>query len=335
MENISLAIEAIKARLPSMECRLDEPMKNHTSIRIGGSMRAMCLPKSAEDLSLLCNLLREFETKLLIMGNGTNLLVDDSKPLEMITIKTTGISDMRLSGETEITAGAGASLSRLAVFARMHELSGLECAHGIPGTLGGAVAINAGAYGMEMKDVVHSTSVFDCSGLICGIDGSINEREKAARVEPMSIDGASSQFGIYTVTGEEHGFSYRNSRFAHSNDIILSSVIRLKRSDKESISAQMDELAVRRKESQPLELPSAGSTFKRPKDGYAAALTEQAGLKGFAIGGAQISSKHSGFIVNNGTATFADVMAIIDHVKDAVHKQFGIELELEYKIVKG
>ena len=303
MDKISKVIQAVSEKLPLIDRMFNESMKNHTSFKIGGQIRAMYLPKNTEEVRLLCSILQSFGIAPLVIGNGTNLLVDDRKPLEMIAIKMTGINGARVTGEAEITAEAGLSLEKLAVFAYEHELSGLEYAHGIPGSVGGAVTMNAGAYGSEMKDVVHSTCAYS------------NGKE-------------------YTVTGEEHKFSYRSSRFSDAGDVIFSSVMRLQKSDKKSIKAKMDELKARRAESQPLELPSAGSTFKRPKDGYAAALIQQAGLQGFFAGGAQISLKHSGFIVNNGCATFMDVISIIEHVKETVFREFGIELEPEVKIIR-
>ena len=302
MDNISKVIETVKVKIPSIYQKLDESMKNHTSFRIGGNIRVMYLPKSIEELKTLCCILHSFEIMPLIIGCGTNLLVDDRKPLEMIAVKTTGINAVRVTGETEITAEAGISLAKLADFAYEHELTGLEYAHGIPGSLGGAVSMNAGAYGSEMKDTVYSTCVC-CRG------------------------------NQYIVTGTEHRFSYRSSRFSDTTDIILSSALRLQKGDKRSIKIKMDELHARRAESQPLDLPSAGSTFKRPKDGYAAALIQQAGLQGFSIGGAQISLKHSGFVVNNGEATFMDVISIVEHVKETVFRKFSVELEPEIKIV--
>ena len=304
MDNIAKATEAARSKISSLECRLAEPMKNHTSFRIGGPLRAMFIPKSEKELLDLCKLLSEYEIEPMIIGNGTNLLVDDSGLLEIIGIKTTKIDDAVQTNDTEITAGTGISLARLAVFACNCGLSGLEYAHGIPGSLGGAVSMNAGAYGREMRDVVHRTAAFSCDG------------------------------GIYDVTDDEHTFSYRRSRFSDTCDIILSSTIRLQKADKGSIQLKMDELFARRSESQPLELPSAGSTFKRPKCGYAATLIERAGLKGFSIGGAQVSEKHSGFIINSGGATFSDVMTTIDHVRQTVFKQTGIELEPEIKIIR-
>jgi UDP-N-acetylmuramate dehydrogenase len=279
-------------------------MKNHTSFRIGGPVSAMFFPKAPEEFRAVCRILRELGSKPLILGNGTNILAGDG-PIDRIAVKTqVGLDDIRLTGETEMTAECGALLSRLAVFALEHALTGLEFAHGIPGTLGGAVAMNAGAYGGEMRDVVYKTTAL--------------------------MDWSSP----FDIVGADHGFSYRRSRFSDSGDIILSSVIRLKKGDPGEIKCRMEELAGKRRESQPLTMPSAGSTFKRPKRGYAAALIEQAGLKGYAVGGASVSEKHAGFIVNRGGAGFSDVMAVMDHVRDEVERQFGVTLEPEVKIIR-
>jgi UDP-N-acetylmuramate dehydrogenase len=303
MDAISTALETSGRLLPSIECRLNEPMKNHTSFRIGGPVRAMFLPKSEAELTELCTVLRDSGVRPLIMGNGTNLLADD-KPLDLIVAKTSGLGNIELTSEAEITAESGVIISKLAMFACESGLSGLEFAHGIPGTLGGAVTMNAGAYGGEMKDVIQATTALN------------------------------PETGMFFVTGDEHGFSYRHSRFSDKEDIILSSVIRLRKDDSAKIRARMDELSQRRRESQPLDLPSAGSTFKRPKDGYAAALIDQAGLKGFTIGGAAVSEKHAGFIVNRGDASFDDVMAVIEHVRETVLGTTGIELETEIKTIR-
>jgi len=304
MDAISQAVEAVHNRLQKIECRFDEPMKNHTSFKIGGPVRAMFFPDSAALLGELIAILDGYGVIPLVMGNGTNLLADDVA-LDLVVVNTTGLNSIDLIDDSVIRAGAGVALSRLAVFACECGLSGLEFSHGIPGTLGGAVSMNAGAYDAEMADVVSSTMVL----------------------------GAKT--GVVAVSGAEQGFSYRHSRFSKSGEIILSSDIRLRRGDPVSIGAKMAELNDRRRESQPLDLASAGSTFKRPGVGYAAELIEQAGLKGFEYGGAQVSEKHSGFIVNRGGASFSDVMAVIDHVRETVLKQFGIELELEVKIVSN
>ena len=300
------AISAVLSdeNLISIERRLNEPMKNHTSFKIGGPVRAMFLPNSAQEMTMLCDALNRAEIKPLIVGNGTNLLVCDDE-LDMVIIKTQGMQDIAQTGECEITALSGVLLSKLAVFACERGLAGLEFAHGIPGTLGGAVSMNAGAYGGEIKDVVHSTRAW------------------------------SAKLGEFEVVGNSHDFAYRHSCFSDTDDIILSSVIRLQKGDSESIRAQTEALNAKRRASQPLNMPSAGSTFKRPQDGYAAAMIEQAGLKGFTVGGAQVSTKHSGFVVNRGDATFADVLTVIEHVRNVVLGRFGVLLETEVKIISG
>jgi len=304
-DRITKAIEAISKEMAETEYKLDEPMRNHTSFRIGGQVRAMFFPGNEEKLIGICRLLRRFDVMPLIIGNGTNLLVDDNKPLEIVVVKTTGVDYAQQTGAAEIKAGAGISLSKLAEFARDRGLSGLEFAHGIPGSLGGAVSMNAGAYGREMKDIV-------------------------------KISGAYSyDAGLIAVNTEEHRFSYRSSRFLNSNDIVLFSVLTLEKADKDSITSNVEQLYARRKESQPLELPSAGSTFKRPENGFAGKLIEQAGLKGFSVGGARVSDKHSGFVVNTGGATFSDVMAVIGFIQETVFQHSGIELTPEIRIIKG
>jgi UDP-N-acetylmuramate dehydrogenase len=305
MNHISAAFEAILKQMPEIEYRMNEPMKKHTSFKIGGNVTAMFFPKAQNDIMTLSRILYGFGIKPLIIGNGTNLLAEDG-PLDILAIKTHGgLHDIKLSDDTEITAESGVLLSKLAVFALAHSLTGLEFAHGIPGTLGGAVSMNAGAYGGEIKDVVIRTTA----------------------VRP---DAA-----VYDITGDEHAFAYRNSRFSDSGDMIVSSVLKLSKGDPQEIKSHMETLAQKRRESQPLTLPSAGSTFKRPIGGYAAALIEQAGLKGFSVGGAMVSEKHAGFIVSRGNATFNDVMAVVDYVKETVMKKFGIELEPEIKIIRS
>jgi UDP-N-acetylmuramate dehydrogenase len=305
MSDVSAVFEAVRKQLPEIEYRLDEPLKNHTSFKIGGNVKAMFFPRTQEDVIKLCRVLYECGDRPFVLGNGTNILAEDGR-LDMIVLKTHGcLTAARQTGDTEMTAESGILLSKLAVFALEHSLTGLEFAHGIPGTLGGAVSMNAGAYGGEMKDIVVKTTA----------------------VAPDSQ--------VFDVIGDAHGFSYRRSRFSEMNHVILSSVLKLDKGDPEVIKSRMDELSRKRRESQPLNLPSAGSTFKRPQGGYAAALIEQAGLKGYVFGGAMVSEKHAGFVVNRGNATFSDVMAVIDHVRETVLKQFSIELEPEVKIIKS
>jgi len=311
MDVVARAIEAVIRSLPNVIIKIDEPMKEHTSFKVGGPVRVMFFPGSSLDLTGVCEVLDKLDVVPFIMGNGSNLLVND-KRLDLVVINTSAVNDFELIGKgasdshdhREITADSGALLSKLAVFAYENGLTGFEFAHGIPGTMGGAVVMNAGAYGGEIKDVIVSSSVFN-------------------------IDA-----GVYELNKPEHDFSYRHSRFSKSDDVIVSSVIRLQKGDKVRIKQKMDELSLRRRKSQPLDLPSGGSTFKRPKESYAAALIEQAGLKGYTKGGAQVSDKHAGFIVNRGNATFNDIIAVIEYVQEVVFRQFGIALEPEVKIIK-
>ena len=304
MPDLEAAVRAVRGAAPHIEIRPGEALRDHTSFKIGGPVRAMLFPKSAEELALAVSILHGSGIEPLVLGNGTNILAPDG-PLELIAVKTApGLGGIALTGETEITAGSGAPLHKVAAFAAEHGLAGFEFAHGIPGTLGGAVVMNAGAYGGEMGDAVRRTSAVDQNG------------------RP------------FEVTGDEHRFSYRRSAFSDSKDIVVSSVIGLTKGDPDEIRARMEELARRRRDSQPLNFPSAGSAFKRPEGGYAAALIEQAGLKGFTVGGARVSEKHTGFIVNTGGATYGDVVAVMRHVEETVMRKFGVKLEPEIKIIQ-
>ena len=304
MREVALAIDAVRQLFPDAEIRMNERMSQHTSFRIGGPVSVMFLPKSIEELQQICKSIRDFSIRTIVIGNGTNLLVDD-KPMEIAVIKIgEGMSRIALTDETVIQAESGAILSKVAAFAMNHALCGFEFAHGIPGSVGGAVCMNAGAYGGEIKDVIRS-------------------------VTTLSDDGK-----FYAYSGEECLFSYRQSRFSDGRGIVLSVEIALQKGNREEIKARMDELSARRKNSQPLQMPSAGSTFKRPATGYAAAMIEQAGLKGFGVGGAQVSEKHAGFIINRGGATFEDVLKTMEHVQETIYKKFGVTLIPEVKIIK-
>ena len=295
-------LSKIRSLFPELEIRENEPLKNHSSFRIGGPADVMFLPKTAEELAGLYKLLLEGEVRHFIMGNGSNLLFAD-EGYRGAVIKTSGLNEVSLAAENTLRAQCGALLSQTAVFARKHALTGMEFAHGIPGSVGGAVVMNAGAYGGEIKDVAVKTVYLDASGEV---------RE---------------------AVGEEHDFGYRHSRF-QPGEIVLSCDFVLQPGDENEIQEKMSELAAKRKASQPLELPSAGSTFKRPVGGYAAALIDQAGLKGLTVGGAQVSPKHAGFVVNIGGASCADVLALMEKIKEAVFAASGIELEPEVRIVK-
>ena len=303
MEDLALAAREIKEYLPSLELRENEPMRNHCSFKIGGAAAVMALPSSVGETAELCSLLREKGIKPLVVGNGTNLLVTD-EPLRRFVIKMSdGMSAMERRGEAGISALCGISLAKLASECAHLSLSGLEFAHGIPGTLGGAACMNAGAYGGEMKQVLRSVTY---------LDENIKLREKSA---------------------EELELGYRHSIFSDSEAVILSCRLELIKSAEEEILLRMRELSEKRRASQPLEKPSAGSTFKRPVGGYAAALIEQAGLKGFTLGGAQVSEKHAGFVINRGGASFEDVIRLMDYIKETVYKRTGILLEPEVKII--
>lgn len=298
-------ISDLKRKLPSLEMLPNEPMSRHTSFKIGGPVSVMAFPASAEELRALLEELNKAGVKPFVFGNGTNLLVQD-EPLNIFAIKTNQrLNEIRLTPDGGVFALSGALLSSLAVFAQKNGLAGLEFAHGIPGSLGGAVCMNAGAYGGEMSQVVERTEYLDDS------------------------------LELKSVSGAEHDFSYRHSLFSDSEKIVVSAIIRLTPGDPAGIKEKMDELATRRRGSQPLNIPSAGSVFKRPAGGYAAALIDSAGLKGLRVGGAQVSEKHAGFIVNLGGATCNDVLRLIDKVRERVFKEHGIRLEMEIKHITG
>lgn len=293
----------IRRALPALELRENEPMAAHCSLRIGGPVAAMALPASPAELTALAGLLREAGVEPFIMGNGTNLLVTDA-PLDRFVIKCgAALSTIHIEGDS-LTAEAGATLAQTAAAALNASLAGLEFAAGIPGTVGGGVCMNAGAYGGELKDVTLWTEYLD-------------ENLKLCRAE-----------------GEAQGFGYRHSAFSAPGRIVLRSGMRLTHGAHDDIAERMRELAAKRRASQPLDMPSAGSTFKRPVGGFAAALIDEAGLRGFRIGGAQVSEKHAGFVVNAGGASFDDVLALMEHIEKTVWERNGIRLEPEVRIVR-
>ena len=287
-----------------IELKENEPLAKHSSFKIGGPAKIAVFPKSTDELVSVLKAITNCNYKYRIIGNGSNILFDD-KGFDGIIVFTKHMSDTQYihRGEkTLIKAGCGKSLTELANDAgKKHSLSGLEFAYGIPGTIGGAVYMNAGAYGGQMSDVVKETEYFDTKS------------------------GA-----VVTLTAEEHKFDYRHSIFAeHPEYIILSTTIELIEGNVEEIWAAMSKNMASRREKQPLEYPNAGSTFKRPEGQFAGKLIEDSGLKGYTVGGAQISEKHAGFTINIGGATSADVLAIIEHTKETVKKNYGVELESE------
>ena len=299
METRLLALE-LKRALPGLRLLEGEPMAAHCSFRIGGPAALFAEPSDEAELLALLAALRERGVRPLLLGKGTNVLVADAGVPGVVVHIGEALGAVRVAG-TRMEAGAGVALSVLAQRAREHSLTGLEFAHGIPGSLGGAVVMNAGAYDGEMKDVVVSVRYLDGEGTL---------RET-----------------------EDMGFAYRRSRFSDGQSVVLSAVLQLREGDGEAVAARMRELGERRHSKQPLDRPSAGSTFKRPARGYAAALIEGAGLKGLSVGGAQVSEKHAGFVINTGNASCADVLALMELVRARVLEKYGVELEPELRIV--
>ena len=288
--------------LPEMELVMNEPMAKHTSFRIGGPVEVMAFPKNAEELAKLLKTSHLLHITPAILGAGTNVLAPDEGLSGLVICLKDCLDGMEILDDNRIRVAAGVTMTRAALFAANLGLSGLEFAHGIPGTVGGGVYMNAGAYGGELCQVCES-------------------------VEVMDMDG-----NISTMACNCMEFSYRHSILEERDGIVLSAVFKLTPAPCEEIRMKMADLMNRRKTSQPLDLPSAGSAFKRPVGGYAAALIDQAGLKGFCVGGAGVSTKHAGFVVNNGGATAEDVKNVLQQVAQKVYENSGIRLEPEVRI---
>lgn len=278
----------------------NEPMKRHTTFRIGGPCDIFIKPRSIEEIRQIIEVVKENKVPYYVVGNGSNLLVSDDGYRGVIINLFNNFSDITVEGNT-ITASAGALLGKIGYTALKNSLTGFEFATGIPGTLGGAVVMNAGAYGGEIKDVLSEVTVLTKEG------------------------------ELLTLKADELELGYRTSIIAKKDYIVLEGKIQLKPGEPDKIKAVIDDLAFRRRDKQPLEYPSAGSTFKRPKDNFAGKLIMDAGLRGYTLGGAMVSDKHCGFVINKGDATCEDVIKLTDHVKEEVKNQFGIELELEVK----
>ncbi len=281
----------------------DAPMKKYTSFRCGGNARVLVIPNSVDSLKEIIDYCNLKNIKPLIIGNGSNLLVTD-KGINGVVIKIgSDISKIELLDETTIRCEAGASLKSLCMFALENSLSGLEFAYGIPGTLGGAVYMNAGAYGGEMKDILISATHID-------LDGNFGE-----------------------LSQDDLNLRYRGSAYTDNNFTIVSAIVKLTKADKKDIKEAMDDKLKKRKDKQPLEYGSAGSTFKRPTGYFAGALIEESGLKGYTVGGAQVSEKHAGFVINKYNATSTDVINLIRDVQRIVYEKHGVMLETEVKII--
>lgn len=288
--------------LGSDNVRLHEPMKKHTTFRIGGPADYYLCPHSIEELQKVLKICREQEMAFFILGNGSNLLVSDKGYRGVVIQLWKNFSDITVK-ETTIEVKAGALLSKVAAEALEEGLTGMEFASGIPGTIGGAVVMNAGAYGGEMKDIIKEVTVLNQEG------------------------------EMLTLSKEEMKLGYRTSIVKEKGYIVVSVVLQLKNGDKEEIRRVMEDLKNRRVTKQPLDMPSAGSTFKRPEGYFAGKLIMDAGLRGFSVGGAQVSEKHCGFVVNKGDATAEDVLGLIHEVQRRVQEQFGVVLEPEVKFL--
>ena len=280
----------------------DEPMSQHTTFRIGGPADVFVMPENYEQIREVLRLCKEEKLPFFVLGNGSNLLVSDSGYRGVIIQMDRNMEEIRLDGE-EIHACAGALLSSVAVAARNASLTGFEFAGGIPGTIGGAAVMNAGAYGGELKDVLKEVTV-------------------------MTREGE-----ILTIPADKLEMGYRTSIIKTAGYLVLEAVISLKKGEEEKIRAVMKELSERRTEKQPLDYPSAGSTFKRPEGYFAGKLIMDSGLRGYRVGGAQVSEKHCGFVINAGGATAEDVRSLMDHVIRVVREKYGVTLEPEVKFL--
>ncbi len=281
----------------------DELLSKHTTFRIGGKADYFVKPASENEVAVLVKELNENNIDFYIMGNGSNILASDEGYRGVIVYIGENLSDIELLDESTIKAGAGAMLSKVARVALDNSLSGMEFASGIPGSVGGAVVMNAGAYGGEIKDIIVKVKVCDKSGR------------------------------IFEIANEELDFSYRHSAIQEEGYTVLGAIFTLKPGNKDEISRTVKEISAKRKEKQPLEYPSAGSTFKRPEGYYAGKLIMDAGLRGYRVGGAMVSEKHCGFVINADNATASDVKKLMEDVADKVEEQYGVRLEPEVKFL--
>ena len=295
---------ALRKSAPEIEMTINEPMSRHTTFAIGGAADLFIQPKTIEGLITALTVVRRHELPLLLIGNGSNMLVSD-EGVRGVVICTAGIDAVRATDDGRVVAEAGTPLARMARCAQRAGLSGAEFAGGIPGSMGGAVFMNAGAYDGQMADIIDQTEYLDGEGV------------------------------RHVVQGAEHNFGYRHSIFREHEDwVVLRSTVRLTPGDPAEIREKMSDFAQRRRSKQPLGFPSAGSTFKRPEGYFAGRLIEDAGLKGVTVGGAQVSEKHAGFVINRGGATCDDVLRLIELIQTRVREQFGVELECEVRIIR-
>ena len=296
--------EILVKKLPEKQVKLDEPMKKHTNFKIGGNADIFITAKKNDEILTVLKLAKENDVKLTILGNGSNVLVSDEGIRGVVLkISIPGIDIKKEKESAIITVGAGEPLGKVAYTLLNEEIAGFEFASGIPGTMGGAIRMNAGAYGGEMKDCIKNVIYIDENG------------------------------NLQSLSNKECDFSYRHSIFFDRPWIIVNAELELPYGNKQEIKEKIDEYAKSRREKQPINFPSAGSTFKRGTDFITAKLIDEAGLKGYSIGGAEVSSKHAGFIINKGNATAKDILELIEYVKHEVEEKLGKQIELEIEIL--
>ena len=304
MFDLRKVYEELKKEIDNNQILLEEPMSKHTSFKIGGKADIFVKAKTIEEIQAVLKIVKQYQVPLFILGNGSNLLVRDEGirgivlniQLEKIKIEEQGDSIF-------VTVGAGIKGMALAQRLLKEEITGFEFASGIPGTIGGAIRMNAGAYGGEMKDIVVKTTYMDLEGK------------------------------IHTIDNSNHHFTYRHSIFFDTQYVILETILKLAKGNSAEIKSKMDEYAMQRKQKQPVTMPSAGSTFKRGDDFITAKLIDECGLKGYQIGGAMVSDIHAGFVVNTGNATAKDVLDLVEHIKKEVYHKFQKEIQLEIEVI--
>lgn len=306
MFNIEDVIQDLRKEIDENNILINEPMKKHTTFKIGGNADIFIKANTIENIQYILKISKDNNIPLFILGNGSNILVnDDGIRGIVLKINLDDIDILEDKDKIKVTAGAGVKLTQLARYLLKNSIEGFEFASGIPGTIGGAIRMNAGAYGKEMKDIVNETKY-------------------------LSYDGE-----IITISNNEHNFEYRNSKFSKEKSIILKTTFILDKGNADEIKNKIDEYSKQRKEKQPIEFPNAGSTFKRGNDFITAKLIDECGLKGYRIGGAEVSKKHAGFIINVDNATSNDVIDLINYVKEKVYEKFKKEIQLEIEIIGG
>lgn len=302
--NIEEVYQKLTKDIPNLKIYLNEPMKKHTSFKIGGNADIFIKVENIEEIEYILKLAKEENIPLTIIGNGSNILVKDNG-IRGITMQI-DIQDINIKEDEDeivVMVGAGVKLGMLAVVLQQKEIAGFEFASGIPGTIGGAVRMNAGAYGKEMKDIITEVTYITKDG----------------KIETAKLD--------------DLDFSYRHSRFCKNSEIVINATMKLEKGNSQEIKERMNELLQSRKEKQPIEFPNAGSTFKRGENFVTAKLIDEAGLKGYRIGGAQISTKHAGFVVNVENATAKDVLKLVEYVKTTIKEKFDKNIELEIEVI--